>query len=47
MNEGICSMAVEECKSRFLSNTTFFYSYNMMITKMHKQSITVSVGLIL
>ena len=39
-------------KSRFLSNTTFFYSYNIMMTltngpKMYNINITVSVGLFL
>ena len=39
-------------KSRFLSNTAFFYSYNIMMTltngpKMHNINITVSVGLFL
>ena len=39
-------------KSRFLSNTTFFYSYNIMMTltngpEMYNINITVSVGLFL
>lgn len=39
-------------KSRFLSKTTFFYSYNIIMTltngpKMYKINITVSVGLFL
>ena len=45
-------MAAEEYKSRFLSNTMFSYSFNIMATltnglKMHKQNVTVSVGLFL
>ena len=46
------SVAVEDCKARFLRNTTFFHSYNLMMTianepKIYKQNITVSVGLFL
>ena len=48
----ICSMAMEEFKSRFFSNRTFFYSYNIKMAlinkaKMYKQNITLSVGLFL
>ena len=42
-------MALEECKRKFLSNTTFIYSYNIMMTltnglKLYKQNMAVSDG---